>query len=273
MLLFLLPLATIFAAWMAYTALRAFRIRGSVLVPSHRYQALWVGASAIFWIVTIILFIFVPFLYVLFPEQVLAAKIPIAVATIASLLFFAAFVLAWADALVPIVRASDPRNRDTLRWRYSRMLVWVFFAFEISLGTYFILPSIASSAATGVLGPVGLGVVFNSEIAPYFVIIGVIVAAVLIISYLQSPDISLRQHLKWLIAYDLVLILQGVFVFLQRSNLSTLTGSILPSLPVIATIFGVILAIDYIQALCLYKCAVSLAPVNRFPPKTVESKP
>ena len=222
---------------------------------------------------TIILFIFVPFLYVLFPEQVLAAKVPIAVTTIASLLFFAAFVLAWADALVPIVRASDPRNRDTLRWRYSRMLVWVFFAFEISLGTYFILPSIASSAATGVLGPVGLGVVFYSEIAPYFVIIGVIVAAVLIISYLQSPDISLRQHLKWLIAYDLVLILQGVLVFLQRSNMSTLTGSILPSMKVIATIFGVIQAIDYIQALCLYKCAVSLAPVNRFPPKTVESKP
>lgn len=269
MLLFLLPFVAIYAGWMIYTLIRAFNIRRSVLITTHRYQALWVGASAIYWIVSILLYILVPFLYILFPGQVTAAKVPIAVTTIASLLFGVAFTLAWADALVPIARASDPRNRNTLHWRYSRVAVWVFFVSEIALGTYLVVPSIAGVAGTGPLGPVGLGILFYAEIAPYFVFIGVIITAVLIVSYVQSPDASLRRHLRWLIAYIIVLALQGTFVFLERSNLSILTGSVLPSLPVIATIFGFILTIDYIEALCLYKCAGSLAPVNRFPSKTI----
>jgi hypothetical protein len=264
-LLALLPFVAIYTGWMIYTFWRAFKIRNSVLVPTHRYQALWVAASAIYWIVAIVLYILVPFLYILFPEQILAAKNSIAVATIATLFFGVAFVLAWADATVSIAKTSDPRNRDTVRWRYSRVIVWTILAIEVSLGSYFVVPSIVGGPGAGLLGPVGLGVLFYANIAPYFVLIGIIIAIVLIISYVQSLDTSLRRHLKWLIAYDTVLTFQGLFVFAERSSLSYLTGNVLPGLIVIATIFGVIMGIDYIEAFCLYNCAQSLAPINRFP--------
>jgi hypothetical protein len=264
-LLALLPFFAIYIGWMIYTARRVFQIRNSVLVPSHRYQALWVGASAIYWTVSMSMYILIPFLYVVFPEQVLFAKFPISVATIAILFFGLSLSLAWTDAIVPIARTSDPRNRDSFRWRYSRIILWAILVLIIVYGSYFIAPSLVGGPGTGLMGPVGTGIRFYADIAPYFTLIGAIIAIVLAVSYIQSPDPSLRKHLRWLIAYVITLIVQNFFVIVERSNLSTVVGGAPPDVAMVATVFGVIMVIDYIEALCLYKSAQSLTPVNRFP--------
>jgi hypothetical protein len=272
-LLSLLPLYAIYLGWMIYTSQRAFKIRNSVLVPTHRYQALWVGASAIYWLVIISLYLLVPFLYILFPIQVLSAKVPIAVAGIATLCFGLALSLAWTDAIVPIARSSDPRNRDTFRWHYSRAILWAILATGFALAAYLTIPPLLKNAGMGVFGPIALAILFYYEVAPFFVFIGTVIAIVLFISYFESRDVSLRKHLKWLIAYTLVLVFQSSFVFVERQNVSTLIGNTLPGLVVFAAILSVLLIFDYVEALCLYKCAQSLAPINRFPTKEqVESK-
>lgn len=271
-LLVILPFFAIYLAWISYTSQKAFRIRNSVLLPTHRYQALWVGASAIFWLVIFSLYLLVPFLYILFPSQVLSAKVPIAVIGIATLYFGLALSLAWTDAIVPIARSSDPRNRDIIRWRYSRVILWVILATGFVLGAYLLVPSLLKNPGTGVLGPIALGSLFYTEIAPFFAFIGTVIGIILFISYFHSYDASFRKHLKWLIAYTLVLVFQSLFVFVERSNLSTLTGNALPG-SVVFEFVGIVFIFAYIEGFCLYKCAQSLAPINRFPTKKqVESK-
>ena len=266
-LLILTPLVVIYLAWMAYTANRAFKIRKSVLIPTHRYQALWVGGSAIYWMVSIFIYFLVPYLYILFPEQVLAAKTALALLAIAGLYFGLIFVFAWTDAIIPIARASDPHNRNTLQWQYSRVVIWMVLAIGIALGGYFVVPMVLGNSGTGLFGPAGLGVLFYADVSPFFLLIGVITILVLLISYNRSADQPLRRHLKWLITYIAVLSIQGSFAFVERSNIFALTGNIIPSSNVVATIFGFLMLIAIAEAFCLFRCVQSLTLINRFPPK------
>jgi hypothetical protein len=267
-----LPSVTLYFGWMFYTAQRAFKIRNSVLLPIHRYQALWVGMTAIYWVVEIILYSTVPFLNFVYPQQVLAAKIPILIVGVAGLYFGYSFTFAWVDAIVPIARGSDPRNRDPIKWRYSRLVIWAVIGAVFAFGAYYFVLPLLNETATGLYGPDGLSIFFYSEIAPFFFSIGIIMAIILFISYSKSSDAFLRKHMRWLISYVLVLDFLSVFIWADRSGVSALMGSALPGFSISAPIFAVSLIIDLAESFCLYKCVLSLAPLNRFPAKEMESK-
>ena len=271
-LIAILPLEVIYLSWMIYVSYKAFKIRKSSLVPTHRYQALWVGASSIYWIVSLIQYFIVPFLYLMFSQQILAAKLPIALSVISSLYFGVGLTFAWTDAIVPIAKKSDPRNRDTFHWRYVRLIIWGAIFVGYALGTYFTVLPILNDSGTGLLGPVGIGIIFYSQISPFFLSIAITILVILLIVYSQSRDIIFRRHLRWFIIYTGVLGVQAAFVFIERANLSYLTSNSNPGFLLAASIFGTTLAFGYTEAFCLHRCVASLAPLNRFPRLPQESQ-
>jgi hypothetical protein len=271
-LLLLFPYVIFFIGLSIYTAYRAFSIRRVSLVPIHRYQALWVGATAIYWIVEFVYLSIELIFYFLYPNIILAAKIPIAVSGIASLLFGLAFIFAWVDVSVPIARNSDPRNRDILHWRYMRLIIWATVFLNVALASYFLVPSILSMPGTGGLGPYGLVVLFYSKDGPYFVANAVISVAVLLVSYNHSQEGGLRRHLKWFSVSVASLLFLSLLVTLERGEIASYFSGNLPFASFLY-IFAITLTLNSANAFFIFMCARSLAPINRFPPRTfVESK-
>jgi hypothetical protein len=258
----ILMIGTIAIALFAYSAYRAFRIRERLLVPVYRRQAMWIGASAVYWIIEYISLTVVAILGAFSIGIPQGANAPLVIFLIASLYFGLVFSFAWIDAVVGVARNSDPRNRNTLRWRYSRLVLWIVMLIGIISGSYLYAPSIIAS---GTGGPIGQVITFYAANVSLFWLIGFTGILVLFVSSFQSRDIVLRKQLKWFGLYILFLIFSGASAILASGALHTGSFSLLPTLAGTAII-------DFALALCLYKSALSLVPLSHFPQKEVGKK-
>jgi hypothetical protein len=256
-----------------YAAYRAFAIRKASLVPTHRYQALWVGATAIYWIVQFG-FVIEALLYLLYPGAILAAKTLLIVSGIATLFFGLAFVFAWVDVNVLIARSSDPRNRDPFHWGYTRLIIWSAIFLNIVLASYFLIPSLLSTPITGGFGPYALYILFFAEDGLVYFAIPTICLAVLLVLYYHSRDPLLRKHLTWQSFNMSTLAFIALAIYFSRNTIAGFAfGSSPSSLGILFTVV-VQLAFDFADVFSVYMCARSLAPISRFPPTAlVDSRP
>jgi hypothetical protein len=267
------PLEIFLIGLSAYAAYRAFAIRRASLVPTHRYQALWAGASGLYW--TILFALYLPSVIgVLYPAQMHAMVIPLGILSIAVVASALIFTAAWTAAIVPIARNSDPRNRDWLRWKYLRLVFWGTVLAGVAISVYVLVPSIIDAGASSTFGLLSFEILYLAEDSLLYITIAVIAIAILIVCRHQSSDQLLRRHLKWLVAYFVVLFFTDLVLFVDLKSgtlASTLAGSV--TITVFVPFIIVASTVNFFQAFCTYMCVRSLAPINRFPPKQlVESK-
>jgi hypothetical protein len=243
---------------LAFTALRAFRVGRALLVPVYRKQATWIGASAIFWVVI--------FVFILGTELIPGSaqvQTDAAASMFAGLFFGLVFTFAWVDSMAHISRNADPHDRDILRWRYLRYLMWAIIAASIGLGVYF-----APSILSGVAGPpLQKFVAFYARNSPIFFLTSGVGALVLITGSYQSKDATLHSQLKWLGGYLLVLFVNIATVV----SFTATSGGIIPSVlsPSFLPFLGGFLVVDFALAVSLFGASRSLVPLNRFPEQKV----
>jgi hypothetical protein len=268
------PLAIVFIGLLAYATYRAFALRRASLVPSYRHQALWAGASSLYWII-LFAFVFPSILNILYPGTVSALNGALGVFSIASICFALVFYFAWIDAIVPIARNSDPRNRDPLRWRYFRLGMWTAILLDIAFSLYFFTASVLAGGATAAIGPLYYFLLFLSDDGAFFIFLSAISVAILLVCLRQSEDKFLRRHLKWLTAYYVVLVITDSNLFLDRMTGFISTFGSLPHTTATGSFlleYAIAITINCFQALSVYMCVRSLAPISHFPPKEIESK-
>ncbi|HXW36969.1 MAG TPA: hypothetical protein VEJ36_03590 [Nitrososphaerales archaeon] len=223
----------IFVLWF-YAAYWAFDIRRALSAPLFRNQALGMGLVAIGWLG------FNAFNS--FPQSEVGIVV---FEETGAVLVAIVLTLYWIDASILAAQHTDPLQRNTLRWREVRWILWPFFAFVTALT---LLVSFVPSL-------VGLQPVWNGAagIGAIGIIVAVLAAA-FARSVMRSKDRTIKMHLRWF----------GL-------SLAGWLG-ILTIFPIVATSLGIssLNATTASQALaytafayCVYRSAKSLAPLEQ----------
>jgi hypothetical protein len=229
--LLLFVLGAVVVAMYSYGAVWAFRILKALMTPLYRERARWVGVVAIFF-------------------GILVAS-NLLIRAFAESNFYLSFLeyfitnaagmvtLAWIDTTIKMARRSDPLNRNTIKWKQLRYVIWAF-TFITSAGSlvsvaYLRLNFFSSSGASGDFVSGAFGWVLFGFIA-------------LVLSYRRSRDPILKEHLKWF----------GLFLFVLFIVNTVLSHNI----------YGFIIADEALLALdayFLYRGVKSLAPLSKVP--------
>jgi len=233
MLLFVFIGEILPAAIFLYGAYWTFTIRRALAIPAYRSHAMWLGFISILAALT------TPITYTNNPTISLFITIFYAA--------FAAFMLAWIDATITIVRRSDPRLRSILRWESLRYVVWAIFVLAIVLLSYSIVSQNFSPTSNAVGFATGLVIII-----PF--ITG---APTLLTGARRSRDPILRGSLKW-IGLCLLSVLGGSIVSAVVKSFGVSLYDQFYSIYAFPVDLVIILA-----AYCLYRSTRSLAPINR----------
>jgi hypothetical protein len=241
-----------------YSILRAIRVRGALLLPFYRGQALWIGASGLYWVVFFFLTILASALQALGPTWNSAlAQSGIAISMFADLLIgFVAF-FAWIDNLAGIARDSDPRNNDILRWRELRLVIWGAIAIQIVWGTLFIAQPILSSISSP---PIVKLIAFYAGNSPGFFLTSGLGSIALLAGSYRSKVVMIRRQLKWTGLYFLTLFanITVTVVFVAAGGVPNLNG--------IATdFFPFYVVVDSVLAFFLFEASRSLVKLGHLP--------
>jgi hypothetical protein len=218
-----------------YAAFWTFTIRRALKGRVYRNHALWLGAVCIVWEVGL-------------PLNGLSSSSEIVdLALNISLAFELAFVFAFVDSTVPVVRRSDPLLRGILHWEKARFVLWGDL---VLAAIYLVIAVVAPSSENSDLGgAIGF---------PLFLLPFIVGAPVLLIGARRSKDRVLRGSLKWFgvlllsFLFNALLSFIEMFIFNVSQYNSTFSYPALVFAP--AAILG---------AYALYRSARSLAPMNR----------
>jgi hypothetical protein len=221
----------------AYGAIWAMRIEKALMTPLFKERARWVKAVAIVFAILVgsnltIRLIDPANFYLSFLEYCIVNAAGI-------------MTLAWIDTTIKVARRSDPLNRNTIKWRQLRYVVW-FFTFVTTSGALFSVILFHANFFSGA----GNGGAFVSGSFGW-VLFGFVA---LVLSYRRSRDPTLREHLKWF----------GLFLFLLFVVDTILSGQV----DLFRIMGEILLAID---AYFLYRGVKSLAPFSDSPLATIES--
>jgi hypothetical protein len=164
----------------AYAAYWAFRVEGAMFDRLYRGRAFWVGLVALLFAILVSSNLIIgglapndwPFSLLQFSVQFAGAAV----------------TFACIDSAIRVARRSDPLNRDSLRWRTLRKLLW-----------FVVLATISGELGGVVLGHVNF---FSSPggpqgsflYGPFGNLLGLIALA---LSRSRSKDVTLRAHMKW----------------------------------------------------------------------------
>ncbi len=241
---------------------QAFGIRKGLLIRSYRDQALWVGGTAIYWVIAVTPFYLLQTIIGFYPFMISALTVPLAILLI-SILYLGVFLTqAWVSSIVRVAKDTDPKDRDTLRWNKARWLFWGAFFIGTGYGGFFLVPPLLSNVG---LGAVRLGLLLYGRNAPIFFLMGVIDLIILYVSFHNSADAILKRHLRWLAIYVVVLLFNAAFVISISGRISSFEITALGELATSATA-------SLLWAFCLYKCARSLVATSPFPVETSMKK-
>jgi hypothetical protein len=227
----LFVLGVIVVASYSYGAIWAFRIRKALMTPLFKERARWVGIVAVFFAVLVASNLLIR----AFAEtNFYLSFLEYCITNAAGIVTFA-----WIDTTIKMARRSDPLNRNTLKWKQLRYVIWIF-TFITTAGSLFSVAYMRLNffSSTGASGDFVTG-------AFGWVLFGFIA---LVLSYRRSRDPILKQHLKWF----------GLFLFVLFIADTVLSHNI----------FVFILADEALLALgayFLYRGVKSLAPLSRIP--------
>jgi hypothetical protein len=229
----------------AYAAYWSFSIRSAVNNRYLRSQSLWLGIISIG----------------LIPLLPTPAYTPNLIATLAIDIFFLGvmplLVLAWIDSTVRLDRRSDPLLRDSLHWSKVRIAVWIGTIVLVLLPYGFLQSEITGTAPAVLLTLFIVGPYLPALVAG---------TPALLISARRSKNSIRRENLRWFGLFALFVLLS----ILCTSIASTSVPAIPPGFFYFLAFKGIYI-VAYIafelfvivSAYCLYRCARSLAPVNR----------
>lgn len=229
--LVLSALGAIVTVMYGYGAIWAFRIRKALMTPLFKERATWVGVVGIFFTVLVASNILIRAFaegnfYLSFLEYCITNAAGIV-------------TLAWIDTTIKMARRSDPLNRNTLKWKQLRYVIWAF-TFITTAGSLFSVAYLRVNffAPNGASGDFITG-------AFGWVLFGFIA---LVLSYRRSRDPILKEHLKWF----------GLFLFLLFIVDTVLSKEVFA----FRIADEALLAFD---AYFLYRGVKSLAPFSRIP--------
>jgi hypothetical protein len=209
-----------------YAAYWAFDIRRALSTNLFRNQALGMGLVAIGWLLV---------------NTVYSFGLPTLV-EVSSPLIAVVFSFYWIDTSIFAAQRTDPLQRNTMKWREVRWLLWPTFVFLFMLTVLVQYAPPLSSWQPVWLGILGL---------PSFLIVAVILAAVFARSVLRSKDRTLRRHLRWFglsfVGFFAILIVTSLIV----TGLGGITSD--------ATTIPAFTVFAYF----IYRSAKSLAPLER----------
>ena len=213
------------AAVLFYASYWALIIRRALAVQSYRNQALGVALIALFQGVTTIGFA---------GTEGASGRTPLDLLALGANTILFLFVFYWIDASVLAAKRSDPLLRDTLHWRSLRLVLW---------------PLIISFAAAAVVSNFSL---------PFNIILTLVAgAASLPVAARRSRDPTMRRHLIWFGLYAAFLL---AFFFNLGGLLNVSIGS-----PASFVFLGIGSLMYFAASYCLYRSAVSLAPLRQLP--------
>ncbi len=238
----LFALGGLVVALYSYGAVWAFRIRRALMTPLFKERATWVGIVAIFFAILVASNLLIRLFA---PTNFYLSFLEYCITNAAGIVTFA-----WIDTTIKMARRSDPLNRNTLKWKQLRYVIWTF-TFLTTIGSLVAVAiekiNFFSSSTYGGAGGAFVTGAFG------WVLFGFIA---LVLSYRRSRDPILREHLKWF----------GLFLFLLF-----IVDSVLSKEFDAFRIAGeVLLALD---AYFLYRGVKSLAPFSRVPLVEQEFKP
>jgi len=157
----------------------------------------------------------------------------------------AVLTFASVDATIRVAIATDPLGRDTLHWRFLRMLLWVVVAVSAIAGFAGVL-YYQTNFYTSSGGP--QGVLIYGPFGNLLALIALVVARS------RSKDYTLRRHMKWFALFVAVLLVASSDPFYRYSQAH----------------IGVSLLL-VLAAFFLYMSSKSLVPVSGWPPPRVGS--
>jgi hypothetical protein len=224
-------LGAIVVALYAYGAIWARRIGRALMTPLFKERAKWVEVVAIVFAILVASNLSIRLID---PTNFYLSFLEYCIVNVAGIV-----TLAWIDTTIKVSRRSDPMNRNTIKWKQLRYVVW-FFTFVTTGGALFSVWFFHANFFTGA----GNGGAFVSGSFGW-VLFGFIA---LLLSYRRSRDPTLKEHLKWF----------GLFLFLLLIVDTVLSGEI----DLFRIIGEVLLAVD---AYFLYRGVKSLAPNSRAP--------
>jgi hypothetical protein len=227
----LFALGAVVVAMYSYGAVWAFRIRRALMSPLFRERARWVGVVGLFFAILVASNLLIRAFAV---NNFYLSFLEYCITNAAGLVTFA-----WIDTTIKMARRSDPLNRNTLKWKQLRYVIWTF-TFITTAGSlfsvaYMRLNFFSSAGASGDFVTGAFGWVLFGFIA-------------LVLSYRRSRDPILKEHLKWF----------GLFLFVLFVVDTVLSKDIL----------GFIIADEALLALdayFLYRGVKSLAPFSKAP--------
>jgi hypothetical protein len=166
-------------------------------------------------------------------------------------------ILAWIDSTVRIDRRSDPLLRDALGWSRLRIGVWIMTVLFVVLPYIFLRGEIA--------GTVPAVLQTFASIAPYLpaLIAG---APALLISARRSKNSVRRENVKWLGLFALFVLLSIFAVVFASIGVTAIPPGFFYFLAFKGIYILAYVAFEFlviVAAYCLYRCAKSLAPLNR----------
>jgi hypothetical protein len=225
-------LGVVVVAAYSYGAIWAFRIRKALMSPLYKQRARWVGVVAIFFAVLIASNLLIK----AFAENnFLLSLLEYSITDAAGIV-----TLAWIDTTIKVARRSDPLNRNTIKWKQLRYVIWAF-TFITTAGSLFTVVYFRVNFFTSPNGTSGAFVSGSFG----WVLFGFIA---LVLSSRRSRDPILQEHLKWF----------GLFLFVLFLVDTVLSHNV----------YGFILASEALLALdayFLYRGVKSLAPFSRVP--------
>lgn len=209
-----------------YAAYWAFDIRRALSTNVFRNQALGMGLVAIGWLLV---------------NTVYSFGLP-TTAEVGAPLIVVALSFYWIDTSIFAAQRTDPLQRNTMRWREVRWLLWPTFGLLFTLTLL-----VEYSPPLAAWQPVWLGILW----LPSFMIPAAILAAVFVKSVMRSKDRTLRRHLRW---FGLSFV--GLFATLIITELIVTSLGGIVSDATTSSGFTVF-------AYCIYRSAKSLAPLER----------
>jgi hypothetical protein len=216
-----------------FAAYWAFDIRKALSTNLFRNQALGMGLVAIGWLLVNAVYTF---------GGTATAYSFAALAEVVAPLTATALTLYWVDSSIFAAQRTDPLQRNTMRWREARWVLWLTFGLLIALTIM-----VEYAPPLSAWQPVWLGTLWF----PSFLIPVVILAAVFARSVMRSKDRTLRRHLKWfglsLAGFLATILAAGTII----TNLGGITSD--------ATFSSGFTVFAY----CIYRSAKSLAPLER----------
>jgi len=178
----------------AYTVYLALSIRRALSVGAYRNQALGVGLVALAWILLLLDYAVLGATHDYGPFSGVVGLVMI-------MLFY------WVDSSVLAARRSDPLLRDTLKWRWLRVVIWVLIVsatvVAASLASYY---QITTGIEPQFMYGQGYGFGVGYLPATIVVIAGIVA---LPISAYRTKDRFLRRSLEWFGAFVVILPIVG----------------------------------------------------------------